>query len=450
WTGKRFSNISGSRRSPEQHARIAMKITAATILIIALAATANAAAVRVGPAGPYTTIAAGIAAAQAGDTVAVANGLYNEHGLVISQPIVLVGTNYPVIDGQNGGDIIVVTAPGVVIRGLSLRNVGASYVEDRAAIRVRAVDNVEVDACRFDHTIFGIYVEHANGVVVTRNVLSGGAEREVSAGNGIHLWYCKNARIEHNEVHGHRDGIYFEFVENSLIRGNLGAHNIRYGLHFMFSPGNEYVENRFESNGAGVAVMYTQHVTMRNNVFSHNWGPSSYGLLLKEIGDSEITGNHFIGNTVGLHAEGSNRLRVTGNEFVRNGYAARIMANSMDGTFTGNDFVDNAFDVVTNSRQNFNTFDSNYWSTYRGYDLDRNGVGDVPFHPVRLFSLLVEKTPPASILLGSLFVNIIDVTERVMPVFTPEALVDRNPRMNATSVAREVPAGAPDMKRSSR
>jgi len=251
-------------------------------------------------------------------------------------------------------------------------------------------------------------------------------------------------------VHGHRDGIYFEFVENSLIRGNLSAHNIRYGLHFMFSPGNEYIENRFEANGAGVAVMYTQHVTMRNNVFSHNWGPSSYGLLLKEIGDSEITGNQFIGNTVGLHAEGSNRLRVTGNEFVRNGYAARIMANSMDGTFTGNDFVGNAFDVVTNSRQNFNTFDSNYWSAYRGYDLDRDGVGDVPYHPVGLFSLLVEKTPPSIVLLGSLFVNIIDITERVMPVFTPEALVDKNPRMTAIAVRGATPAGAPDIKRSSR
>ncbi len=427
-----------------------MKIAAATILIIALAATVEAATVRVGPAGRYATIAAGIAAAQAGDTVLVASGVYNEHGLAVSRSVVILGNNYPVVDCQNGGDIFDVSAPGVIIGGLCLRNVGASYVEDRAAIRVRAVDNVKVDDCRFDHTIFGVYVEHANGVVVTRNVLNGGAEREVSAGNGIHLWYCKNARIEHNKVSGHRDGIYFEFVENSLIRGNVSTHNIRYGLHFMFSPGNEYVENRFEANGAGVAVMYTQHVTMRNNVFSRNWGPSSYGLLLKEISDSEITGNQFIGNTVGLHAEGSNRLRVTGNEFIRNGYAARIMANSMDGTFTGNDFVGNAFDVMTNSRQNFNTFDSNYWSAYRGYDLDRNGVGDVPYHPVRLFSLLVEKTPPATVLLGSLFVNIIDVTERAMPVFTPEALVDRNPRMDAIAAARQATAGAPDVKRSSR
>jgi nitrous oxidase accessory protein len=426
-----------------------MRITSAAILLLLLVASpAKARTVRVGAHEPYATVAAGLRAAQAGDTVRVASGLYNEHGLTVSLPIVLLGTNYPVLDARNAGEIINITAAGTVISGFGFRNVGASYIEDRAAVHVRTADNVHVDNCRFDHTIFGVYLEHSNGGVVTNNVLNGAGGSEVSAGTGIHLWYCNHARIEHNEVHGHRDGIYFEFVENSMIRDNVTSHNIRYGLHFMFSPGNSYLDNRFESNGAGVAVMYTHHVTMRGNTFAHNWGPSSYGLLLKEISDSEITGNHFIGNTVGLHADGSNRLRVSGNEFVQNGYAARIMANSMDGTFTGNNFVGNSFDVVTNSRQNFNTFDANYWSAYRGYDLDRDGVGDVPYHPVRLFSLLVEKAPAGIMLMGSLFVSIIDTAERVMPVFTPEALLDHHPSMNAIAINQDA-ALAADGTRSS-
>jgi nitrous oxidase accessory protein len=104
----------------------------------------------------------------------------------------------------------------------------------------------------------------------------------------------------------------------------------------------------------------------------------------------------------------------------------------MQNSFSGNDFEGNAFDVVTNSRQNFNTFDANYWDEYRGYDLDRDGVGDVPHAPVRLFALLIEKAPPGVILMKSLFVSMLDTAERVMPVFTPETLVDSNPRMNPT------------------
>ena len=34
--------------------------------------------------------------------------------------------------------------------------------------------------------------------------------------------------------------------------------NLRYGLHFMYSDGCQYVENTFRHNGSGVAVMYTQ------------------------------------------------------------------------------------------------------------------------------------------------------------------------------------------------
>src|SRR5678815_5003826 len=77
WTGKASSSMCGSRCDPEPGADIVMKITAATILIIALATAAEATTVRVGPAERCTTIAAGIAAAQAGDTVRVAGGLYN-------------------------------------------------------------------------------------------------------------------------------------------------------------------------------------------------------------------------------------------------------------------------------------------------------------------------------------------------------------------------------------
>jgi len=395
--------------------------------LVAEARTASAAMVRVGRNERCSTIIAGVNTAQPGDTVLVTPAVYLEHGIVIDKPIVLMGEGNPVIDAQERGEIITITASGCTISGFTLRNVGTSFVEDRAAIRVRTVTGAAVIHNRIEKAFFGIYAEHSDGVRIRNNVLIGTGGREVTTGNGIHLWYCQDADIEDNEIHGHRDGIYFEFVEHSRIARNISTHNIRYGLHFMFSHEDTYIDNVFAENGAGVAVMYTQHVTMVGNTFEHNWGTSSYGLLLKDIRDSEIRHNRFLRNTIGLYAEGSNRIAVEENEFDSNGYAVRIMANSMDNTFRRNNFVGNGFDVVTNSRQSFNTFDSNYWSEYDGYDLDGDGVGDVPHHPVRLFSLLVEKAPPSVVLLGSLFVVLVDTAERVMPVFTPETLVDQKP-----------------------
>ncbi len=409
--------------------------------LVGTACTANAAIVRVGRGERCLSIDDGLRAAQAGDTVLVLSGVYSEHGLVVDKPIVVKGEGWPVIDAREQGEIITITHDDVVLTGMTLRDVGSSYVEDRAAVRLKEVEHVVVADNRIENAFFGVYAEHSHNVAISRNVVVGQATREVGTGNGIHLWYCRDATIANNEIRGHRDGIYLEFVEHSRIENNISTHNVRYGLHFMFSHEDAYVGNRFAENGAGVAVMYTHHVTMLNNTFERNWGASSYGLLLKDIRDSEIRHNRFRGNTVGLYAEGSNRIVVEENEFSGNGYATRVMANSMDNVFRRNNFFGNSFDVVTNSRQSFNTFTSNYWSEYDGYDLDGDGLGDVPHHPVRLFSLLCEKAPPGVVLLNSLFVTLIDTAERVMPVFTPETLVDTSPLMSVVTAA--APTQAP-------
>jgi len=107
----------------------------------------------------------------------------------------------------------------------------------------------------------------------------------------------------------------------------------------------------------------------------------------------------------------------------------RLLASAQDGAFTANEFVGNTFDVATNSRESTTTFAGNYWEDYRGYDLNRDGVGDVPYHPVRLFSLLVAQNEPVLIALRSPFVALLDVAERVLPSLTPEMLADASPAM---------------------
>jgi nitrous oxidase accessory protein len=85
--------------------------------------------------------------------------------------------------------------------------------------------------------------------------------------------------------------------------------------------------------------------------------------------------------------------------------------------------------VATNSQSTSSVFDGNWWDRYRGYDLDRDGRGDVPFRPVRLFSLIMEQYEPSVILLRSAFVDMLDAAERLLPVLTPQGLVDSRPLM---------------------
>src|SRR5690606_36400449 len=139
-------------------------------------------------------------------------------------------------------------------------------------------------------------------------------------------------------------------------------------------------------------------VKMYGNLFKKNWGGDSYGLLLKDIQDSEVIGNHFIENTIAIHMEGVSRTRFEANDYLRNGYAVRLQASCDDNDFTRNNFSGNTFDFATNGTMVLNTIDGNYWDRYQGYDLDRDGIGDVPYRPVNLYSMNVERIPSAVLL----------------------------------------------------
>jgi nitrous oxidase accessory protein len=383
----------------------------------------------VDPRGTYQSISAAVANAPAGATIVLRAGTYREPTIRLDKPITLDGRGEAVLDGDGTHAIISITADDVTVRAVVLRHTGRSQTEDRAAVRAEGVRNCRIENSRVEDAFFAIYLARTQDCSVVRNYIRGSGATQGINGNGIHVWQSERVHVTGNRVQGQRDGIYFEFVKDGTIEDNSSTRNDRYGLHFMFSDDCRYQHNSFVDNGAGVAVMYTHRVRMLDNRFVHNWGGGAYGLLLKEISDSEIRRNHFVANSVGLYMEGSSRNHVEENEFRENGWALKLLADAQDNVVTHNAFEQNAFDVGTNSRQNFSVFRENYWDRYRGYDLDRNGIGDVPFAPVRLFALVVAQAPVTLILLRSAFVDLLDLAERVIPVVTPQTLVDARPLM---------------------
>jgi nitrous oxidase accessory protein len=99
-----------------------------------------------------------------------------------------------------------------------------------------------------------------------------------------------------------------------------------------------------------------------------------------------------------------------------------------------NNFIANTFDVATNGSLSLNTFEGNYWDKYEGYDLDRDRVGDVPFRPLSLFSVIVEKNPTAMLLFRSFMINLLDRSEKIIPTLTPAQFSDPAPLMQAVDL----------------
>lgn len=387
--------------------------------------------IEVGKNRAIKTIKRAIQLANPGDTVLVHYGVYREGNIVLEKKIILQGIGFPILDGQKKYEVVSIKADSVTIAGFKVINSGYASLNDPCGIKIYNKTGVTIKENILENNFFGIYVQKGIGCIIKNNTIKAHQKQEQRIGNGIHCWKSENLQIVGNQVSGHRDGIYFEFVSNSIIWRNISKSNIRYGLHFMFSNDDSYISNVFKNNGAGVAVMFTKNVKMFHNYFAENWGDAAYGLLLKEISDSDIIGNKFIRNTSGIYMEGTNRVALSKNIFRDNGWGMKIQASCMENEISFNNFIANTFDISTNGSLVLNHFNNNYWDKYEGYDLNKDGIGDVPFHPLSLFAVLTENNPSAMLLFRSFMITLLDKSEKILPSITPDNFVDQTPEMKS-------------------
>jgi len=385
----------------------------------------------------FKNIPAALAGAVKGDAIIVAAGDYNEP-IVIDKSVRLVGEGMPRIDGKRIGHVVAITAPDVALENFIISGSGMSDRQEFAGVYVQQGLRCRIAHNRLEENTYGIYLADSSNCTIANNTIAGNAVNEVTAGNGIHFWKTEDMVVEDNFISNHRDGIYIEFSHGMRISRNVATHNIRYGLHFMYANGNEFYANTFVNNETGVAIMYSRKIVVKENIFAENWGLASYGLLLKDIMDSDFHGNRYFNNTIAVFADNSNRNRFAENQFEKNGFALQILGNCENNAFNKNIFRSNFFDVGINSRDNSNTFAKNYWDHYTGYDLDRDGFGDVPFRPVRVFSYWLTRYNALAVLMLSPALEFLEISERAFPVITPSNLVDASPAM-LPAIARATP-----------
>lgn len=409
---------------PLQHPQVKRLLT---IFLLLLGSSGFANTIKVGKAEVVSSLRKAVDMASEGDTILLQKGVYKEGNIIIAKPLVLIGVGYPVLDGEDRHELLTISGNNILVRGIHFQRSGYSVLNDFAAIKIIDSRHVIVEDNTISNAYFAIHTANTSFSVIRNNTIKGTPKTEQTTGNGIHLWKCNNMLIRDNQVEGHRDGIYFEFVSHSIIKSNRSRKNIRYGLHFMFSNNDTYIENTFQDNGAGVAVMYSRDVWMLRNWFDKNWGPNAYGILLKEISNSRIINNIFHQNTVGILMEGTSRIDVEMNQFAANGWSLKVQASCDDNSFHHNNFQGNTFDVATNGTMMLNRFYSNYWDKYEGYDLNKDGVGDVPYHPVSMYAMVIEQNPNTLVLLRSFMVTLLDKAEKALPSLTPENLVDEKP-----------------------
>lgn len=395
----------------------------------------------VAPGGPYTSISEALADAQPGDTILVRGGVHT--ALVIDKSVTIRGEAGAVIDGGGIGDVVTIDAPGVILEGFELRNSGTVMYEEHAGVTVLQPDVIVRNNTLRD-VLFGIYVKQGDNALIEGNHVVGYDLDVHSRGDGLRAWYSNGARFIDNRVEQTRDVILW-FSNDAVVEGNVITDG-RYGLHFMYDDGMVVRGNEVRDNSVGMFLMYSSNVTVDDNLIADSFGPSGYGIGLKEIANLEVNDNvilrnrigvsfdtvphgqdafaSFTGNLVAFNHAGmsfqpsTERVELLTNSFDRNGSQIEIRG--------GGDLAGNTWNAER----------GNYWSDYVGYDADGDGIGDLAYEPNSLFESMRDEEPVLALFNYSPAALAVDFAARAVPNLRPSPkVVDEAPLTGSAAPA---------------
>lgn len=394
---------------------------------------------------PCTEVASGGAAQEALDdpeifAVCLAPG---EHRgpLRINRAVTLWGTRGAVLRGREG-TLVELSAPGSAVLGLTIDGTGGRFDMLDGAVRITASDT-RVEGVSVINAVFGILVERAARVQVRGNHVAGSRDPATGLrGDTIRLWETTDSVIEHNTIEDGRDLVVWYSRGNS-IRSNR-VRGARYGLHFMYSHGNEVRGNEIRDGVVGIFVMYSRDLRIVDNSIANTAGTAGMAVGIKDSGNIEVTGNRLIHDTIGVYLDSSpmqrgDRVEISRN-IVRFADTALVFHSSAHHVaIRGNDFADNTTQVRVDGGGDAMAvaWSDNYFDDYVGYDLDDDGIGDVPYELRSLSNQLVAQLPSLALFRGTPALSLVDAATHLDPLYRPKAvLVDPTPRIDPRPTGR--------------
>ena len=407
-------------------------LAAAAVLAALIASSATQAAAQLVP------LQARIDAAPRGSTIVVEGGVH-QGPIRIRGPLLVIARPGAIIDGAGRGSVVTIEGDDVLFRGFIVRNSGRQVTEEAAGITVTG-DRHRIEANQVHDVYFGIHIGGGSHSIVQDNIISPGQSHGARPGHGISAWNLHDSQFLRNRISQARDGIYLSFTTRVVVEANVVT-KCRYGLHSMYSQNARFENNEVTGNLLGAALMMSDRLVLRGNrIQQHRDGAAAYGVLLKDIGDLVAEDNEILANRVGIHAEGvpsdPSRQAVFARNVIAGNEVGLALQSNAALTVTGNRIAENLTDVRPLGRQLSPAMRwsrdgrGNSWGQYRGFDADRDGIGDVPYRLDDAMDALVRRSPLIQAFLYTPAHLALEAAARMFPLYRQApVLVDDRPLM---------------------
>jgi len=273
--------------------------------------------------------------------------------------------------------------------------------------------------------MFGVWNVEGRDIRIEKNIITGSKNLGANyRGNCINLTGSQRGHIKDNILSYCRDGIYMELCHDAEVSGNKIKES-RYSVHTMWVDRGNFSNNTAHDNLVGLAIMYTDHSEIRNNL---SYGNRTHGLLIIQSVRSEITGNTVIGNTKGIFLYNSVYNTIHSNLIMNNQLGIHSWGGSEDNTVEDNSFINNEVQVKFVAGRD-QKWDNNYWTDYIGWDMTADGRGDLPYESNSVVDYIFWMYPVAKVLFASPALHVLWMLEKQFPVLDVPKVVDAGPLM---------------------
>ena len=343
----------------------------------------------------YTTIQDAINSSENGDTIRVYNGVYNER-LIVDKSVSLVGDGKEetIIDGQEKGDVVVISAEWVNVSGFGVTGSGDAFSGLRVQANHSTLSENNITWCgiavylngsshnfltntNFSNTGYAVYLRSATRNTITNaNSMScvygiwldGQSNNNTLTSNScsgtmraIHSEAADTILMDnHCESNGY--GIYLDSAYSAILTGNSCVDSFSAAI-WLFNSSHSILENNTIQTGSefGIRIANSGHCVLENNTVRNI---SIYGIMVSSSNSSVLTNNRcsdseylgislfsspgstIRGNTVsntglsGIYIGSSDNCRISGNSCTNTSYTAISLHGSGGSVCSGNTISD--------------------------------------------------------------------------------------------------------------